>query len=117
MQIEFTVSNLKPRHRRRPQPAAKRQAVSPAVVSLVLAYQIEDAVKEGRARDYADVARQTGLTRARISQIMRLLRLPPAFIEKLLHDNAQDGRRVTERQLRPLVTSRPSIEHSHSLGG
>jgi len=103
MQLEFTVTGLKPRQRRRRASAPKQRPVAPVVRTLVLAYQIDQAVREGRARDYAEVARQIGMTRARVSQIMNLLRLSPALIETLLSNYARLPR-LTERQLRPVVS-------------
>ena len=105
MHIEFTVTGLKSTKRRRRAVVNERRPISPLVRSIVLAYQIEQAIKEGRARDCADVAKQTGLTRARVSQIMGLLRLPPAIIEKLLLADPSAGPPLTERQLRPLIAN------------
>ncbi len=82
-QVEFSVSGLKPRQRRRQRRSREPCHVASAVRTIVLAYQIEQAVQGGRAKDYAEVGRQIGLTRARVSQIMRLLRLPPAIMEML----------------------------------
>ncbi len=93
----------------RPGPAAS------AVRTIVLAYQIEQAVRDGRARDYAEVARQLGMTRARVSQIMRLLRLPPALLETLLLAGPEHCPPLTERQLRPLVAASPSLEQLEDL--
>ena len=113
--IEFTVSGLKPvQRRRRERPHGHSRAAS-AVRTIVLAYQIEQAVRDGRARDYADVAKQIGMTRARVSQIMRLLRLPPALLETLLLANPLRCPRLTERQLRPLVAGSPSTEQLEDL--
>jgi hypothetical protein len=120
MQLEFTVTGLKPSRRRRPKPAPRRRpdpaaaddravpgekAVAPVVRTIVLAYQIEQAIRDGRARDYADVARQVGLTRARISQIVALLRLSPAIVETLLLADAGRFPILTERQLRTVLTA------------
>jgi hypothetical protein len=105
MQIEFTVSGLKTRQRRRPEPVRPDCSVSPALRSIVLAFQIEQAVKEGRARDYADVARQIGMTRARVSQIMRLLRLPTNLLESVLLADPKQFAKLTERQLRSYATN------------
>lgn len=55
------------------------------------------------------------MTRARVSQIMRLLRLPPALLETLLFADPMRGPRLTERQLRPLVAASPSIEQLEEL--
>ena len=105
MQLEFTITGLKPRSRRRRDAAPKQQPVAPVVRTIVLAYQIEQAVHEGRARDYAEVARRIGMTRARVSQIMGLLRLPPALLEMLLLADPKCSPRLTERQLRPVVAA------------
>ncbi len=109
MRIEFTVSGLKPTQRRRREPSHGHGPVASAVRTIVLAYQIEQAVRDGRARDYADVAKQIGMTRARVSQIMRLLRLPPALLETLLLVDPMHCPRLTERQLRPIVAISESI--------
>jgi hypothetical protein len=103
MQIEFTVSGLKPTQRRRRKPTREPRSITAAVETIVLAYQIEQAVGEGRARNYAEVAHQIGMTRARVSQILRLLRLPPALIETLLLSDPAPGTRLTERELRSLA--------------
>ncbi|MGB2987188.1 MAG: zinc ribbon domain-containing protein [Phycisphaerae bacterium] len=113
--IEFTVSGLKPTRRRRRKRSHGHAPVASAVRTIVLAYQIEQAVRDGRARDYADVAKQLGMTRARVSQIMRLLRLPPALLEMLLLADPVYCPQLTERQLRPLVTASPSPEQLEEL--
>jgi hypothetical protein len=105
-QVEFTVSGLKPTQRRRRSRSHQASgSVAPAVRTLVLAYQIEQTVREGRARDYAEVAKQLGMTRARVSQILRLLRLPPAVLETLLLTDQTCGPRLSERHLRPMVAT------------
>lgn len=127
MQIEFPVSGLKPSQRRRREPAKGNLPVAPLVRAVVLAYQIDQAIQDGRARDYADVARQIGMTRARVSQIMRLLQLPPALLERLVLDDRILSSELTERQFRPLVAASGSISplegierlfpvHDHACG-
>jgi len=49
------------------------------------------------------------MTRARVSQIMRLLRLPPALIEKSLLADPIHCPRLSARQLRPIVGASDSI--------
>jgi len=114
--IEFTVSGLKPTQRRRRERSHGHGRVASAVRTIVLAYQIELAVRDGRARDYADVAKQIGMTRARVSQNMRLLRLPHALLETLLLADPTRCPRLTEQQLRPLVAASPSTEQLEELG-
>lgn len=114
MQIEFPVTGLK-RARRRRKPAHEAPPISPAVRSIVLAFQIEQAVWDGRARDYADVARQIGWTRARVSQIVRLLKLSPEILNALLLADPLSLPHLTERQLRPLVDQSASIDDFEEL--
>ena len=115
MQIEFSVTGLKRTKRRRREPSHEARPIAPVVRSIVLAFQIEHAVRDGRARDYADVAKQIGMTRARVSQLLRLLRLPPALLDTLLLADPMRFPRLTERQLRPLVTDSASIEQLEEL--
>jgi DNA invertase Pin-like site-specific DNA recombinase len=115
MHIEFAVSSLKPTQRRRREQSHGPSPAASAVRTIVLAYQIEQAVRDGRARDYADVAKQIGMTRARVSQITRLLRLPAALLETLLLADPVHCPRLTERQLRPLVAASPSTEQLEEL--
>lgn len=52
-------------------------------------------------RDYADFARFGGVSRARITQIMNLLNLPPWKQEEILFLACGSGRTaVTEREMR-----------------
>jgi hypothetical protein len=51
---------------------------------MALAIRLERLLAEGVARDYADLARLGGVTRARLTQIMNLTLLAPDIQEKLL---------------------------------
>ncbi len=51
---------------------------------MALAIKIDDMVRHGELRDYADVARLGHVTRARITQIMNLLNLAPDIQEQIL---------------------------------
>jgi hypothetical protein len=72
---------------------------------LALAHRFEKLVQAGDVRDYADLARLSGVTRARITQIMNLLHLAPEIQDEILHlPRTLEGRdRVTERHLRKIV--------------
>ena len=52
---------------------------------LALAIHIDEMIRKGDARDYADVARQTCLCRERVSQIARLNYLAPDIQMELLY--------------------------------
>ncbi len=51
---------------------------------LALAHYAERLVEGGAVASYADAARQLGVSRARMSQILNLLNLPPRVQEGLL---------------------------------
>ena len=69
---------------------------------MALAIHFDGLIRKGIVRDYADLARLGGVSRARITQIMNLLNLPPWKQEEILFLEGTDARRdaVTERILR-----------------
>ena len=85
-----------------------------AAALLALAHQIEGLVQEGRAKDYAAVARRLGLSRARIAQLTRLCWLAPAIQESIL--TGADGARasLTEHQLRR-ISAEPDWDRQVTL--
>lgn len=87
-------------------PAAKpAPAVARAARNLALAHLIERLIERGELRDYAHAAKQLGITRARVTQIINLLYLPVAEQEALLLGRSA----ATERQLRRAsFTARPN---------
>ena len=72
---------------------------------MALAIRMERLITEGHVDDYAALARLGRVTRARLSQIMDLLLLPPDLIEEILHlplvERGRDP--ITERDLRAIV--------------
>jgi hypothetical protein len=104
VEIEFNVE-LKPIQRQvRPVGNSRRgKADVPKLTRLlVLAHQIEQAIEQGRAEDYAEVARQLDVSRARITQVVNLLLLSPRIQTTivttlpLVHD-------LSERQVRKIA--------------
>ena len=69
---------------------------------LALALRWEGLLREGTIRDYAELARLGRVTRARITQIMKLLHLAPDIQEQILFLPPVAG--LNERNLRPLVS-------------
>jgi hypothetical protein len=70
---------------------------------MALAIHFDGLIRQGVVRDYADLARLGSVSRARITQIMNLLNLPPTEQEKLLFLESGPGRvKVTEREKRAL---------------
>ena len=87
-------------------PAPREPVRRPARVArmLALAHRLQAAIDCGEYRDRADLARQLGFTRARISQLLALLMLAPDLQECVIHLVAVDGLQpLTERALRDVV--------------
>jgi hypothetical protein len=90
----------------RPTPPAVEPGRIPRISRLMaLAIRYEGLIRTGAIRDYADIARLGGVSRARVSQVMALLDLCPAIQEAILSlPRTLRGRdRITERQLRRVV--------------
>jgi hypothetical protein len=69
---------------------------------MALAIRFQKLLWDGTIRDYADLARLGGVTRARMTQIMNLLDLAPDIQEKVLFLPLIQG--LNERNLRPIVS-------------
>ncbi len=69
-------------------PTAKRKkgSQSPPYITrlLALAHHLHDLINKGIVHDYADIARLSGLSRARVTQIMNLILLAPQIQEEIL---------------------------------
>jgi hypothetical protein len=77
-------------------------AVIPRISRLMaLAIRLEGLIRNGTIRDYAELARRGGVTRARMTQILNLLHLAPDIQEQLLFLTLPE--RINERNLRPIV--------------
>jgi len=88
-------------------PQAVDRARPPRVTCLLaLAHRFEALVRSGDVKDYADLARVGRVSRARISQILKLLTLAPSIQEHILWlpppRTAGEGS-ITERDLRKIV--------------
>lgn len=77
---------------------------TPRVVELLRkAIEWKDSLESGKVASQAEIARHEGVTRARVTQIMGLLRLAPDIQEKILTPLGTLHRRpLTERMLRPI---------------
>ncbi len=72
---------------------------------MALAIHFDGLIKTGVVRDYADIARLGGVSRARVSQIMNMLLLAPPIQEELLFlPKILTGKNpVTERDIRKIL--------------
>ena len=72
---------------------------------LSLAIHFQDVLRRGEAQDYADLARLGGVSRERISQIMKLLWLAPSIQQEILYLPPTPGGRypISELSLRRIA--------------
>ncbi|MGB9407795.1 MAG: hypothetical protein WCA89_09670 [Terracidiphilus sp.] len=68
---------------------------------MALAIRLEGLIREQTLPDYASVARRGRVTRARMSQIMKLLNLAPDLQEQILF--TPELPHLNERNLRPII--------------
>jgi hypothetical protein len=82
-----------------------REPKTPRVVELLRkAIEWQDLLESGKIASQSEIARLEGITRARVTQVMGMLRLAPAIREKILSQpNAVLRPPVTERLLRPIA--------------
>lgn len=86
-----------------PPPSKPEPVRRPARVArmLALAHRLQQAIDSGEIQDRASLARQYGLTRARVTQLLNLTLLAPDIQEQVLALKAVDGLEPTsERALR-----------------
>lgn len=98
-----------------PEPQPEPPDPIPRIARLMaLAIHFDGLIQTGVVRDYADLARLGGVSRARITQIMNLLNLPPWKQEEILFlECGSNGRnQLTERGLRG--SSQKRIPHRHT---
>jgi hypothetical protein len=87
-----------------PRADAERSGESiPRIARLMaLAIRFERLLREETIRDYAELARRGRVTRARMTQIMKLLDLAPDIQEQILFSPPLKG--LNERNLRCIVS-------------
>jgi hypothetical protein len=68
---------------------------------MALAFRFEELLREKKIRNYAELARRGRVTRARMTQIMKLLNLTPDIQEQILFLRPVKG--LNERNLRRIV--------------
>jgi alkylated DNA nucleotide flippase Atl1 len=73
---------------------------------LALAHHFAAMIRAGDVADYADLARLTGFTRARITQMMDLTLLAPDIQEQILTWPRVSGERGAPSEKRVLVVAR-----------
>ena len=97
------VVSALPEPRGRPKP--HKEPKTPRVVELLRkAHEWQGLIESGEVRNQAEIARREGITRARVTQIMGLLRLAPE-IQKYILSLPDTCHRlpITERALRTMT--------------
>ena len=87
-------------------PAPRPTVRKPARVARMLAFahKLKQAIEAGEYEGQANAARQLGLTRARVSQLLDLTRLAPDIQEEILFLERVDGvEPLSERFLRRIT--------------
>lgn len=90
----------------RSNPKPRKEPRTPRVVELLRkAIEWQALLESGKIVNQADIARREGITRARVTQVMGMLRLAPE-IQEHIQSMPETHRRppVTERKLRPIST-------------
>jgi len=65
-------------------------------------------INKGEAKNQAELARIKGISRARVTQILKLLKLNPLIVQELeTLGNPLKSKIITERMLRPYVNKSP----------
>jgi hypothetical protein len=108
MKIEYALPGYRAREPKTGiiSPQAAEHARPPRVTCLLaLAHRFEALVRSGEVRDCADLARVGRVSRARVSQILKLSMLAPSIQEYILSlpPRTAGEEPITERHLRQVV--------------
>lgn len=71
--------------------------------SLILAYQVEQLISDGKAKDFKQVSQWLNLTKSRLSQIVSLLNLAASIQDEILLNNSDKIRKITVQDIRPII--------------
>lgn len=112
---ERVVTDAPPR---RGKPSPPKEPRPPRVAELLRKAQAWRAILEsGEVANQAEIARREGVTRARVTQIMALLRLAPEVQHRVLEMPAVLGRKgINEHSLRPIARIKDRAAQLASFG-
>ncbi|MGB7631948.1 MAG: hypothetical protein WBM29_12840, partial [Candidatus Deferrimicrobium sp.] len=98
---DSVISGMPPR---RGKPKLLREPKTPRVVELLRkAVEWQALLESGNAANQAEIAKREGITRARVTQVMGMMRLAPEIRQFILFlPEAVHRPPVTERLLRPI---------------
>jgi hypothetical protein len=89
----------------RPSPPRRANQPPPIVAQLLRAIEWRRQLDAGEAPSQAAIARREGITRARVTQIMSLLRLAPTVLDQILEPTrlCRQSPQLTVRTLREIA--------------
>jgi hypothetical protein len=100
----ITVHQRSPPHMEKPAAPALNGGLPRITKLMALAVRFEELLRLGTAKDYADLARLGGVSRARITQVMNLRNLAPVLQEQILSPQYHsDNSRFNEGDLRRIT--------------
>jgi hypothetical protein len=103
--IDFSSGDKNQKVSKTPPRPGKRTEELPHITRLLaLAYHLQSLIDRGIVRDYADIARLSSLSRARLSQIMNLVLLAPQIQEEILCSGSFPEK-TKEQDLRAVLKS------------
>ena len=82
---------------------------------LVLGHRFERLIADGDAKDYVAIARLSGLSRARVTQIANLTLLSPVIQHRILFADGKELAGLCERQLRSVLIHSSWAEQERSF--
>jgi crotonobetainyl-CoA:carnitine CoA-transferase CaiB-like acyl-CoA transferase len=101
--IAFQGGRAWRRHRQAAKRAPTRRYPARIARQVALAHALRRRLERGEFADFADMARQLGFTRARVTQLMDLLLAPEVQEEILFLELPPGAQPVSERGLREAV--------------
>jgi len=81
-----------------PPPSARSQRSA-----IERAFEFRRLLDGGVVNSQAEIAKRYGISRARVTQLLNLLKLPQSVLGLLLESGSEEGSHCTERQLRPIL--------------
>ena len=103
LQFDFNVPIAKLKHIRLKKNQEEIQGEPHLRQSLILAYQIDQIIADGQAKDFTQAAQWLNMTKARLSQIISLLNLAPAIQEEVLLTDSPKIRKISVQQILPIT--------------
>ncbi|OQB43627.1 MAG: hypothetical protein BWY09_00086 [Candidatus Hydrogenedentes bacterium ADurb.Bin179] len=109
---EFFVSPIEPADTE--PTTVHNEPITPVVNPAKQAFIFKDILEQGNCTTQADLAKHLGMSRARVTQTLNLLKLAPVILDILLNLPDDQIHLFSERRLRPItqITSHKRQTHA-----